>query len=754
MLDVLCDSPLLESLQRDHVKHQLSHRFPDPAALARELLRIGWITGFQARQLLEGKGSDLLVGQYVLLEPLGQGNMGQVFKARHHVMGRIVALKVLRPDRLKNPVVLKRFRREVHAVSKLSHPNIVAAHDASEVKGVHFLVMEYVEGTELGNRVRESGALPVPVACEYARQTALGLQHAHERGMVHRDVKPANLLVTPDGAVKILDMGLARLISSDDSTASLFDLTRAGTVMGTPNYIAPEQAMNPKDVDIRADVYSLGCTLHFMLTGQPPFTGSSLTEVLLKHQTQAPPVPPVAPALQAILRKMMAKSPAERFATPKDVAEALAPWAKPAAAKASWWSQSQARAARPPHPLSGTDDALQATIDEAPPAPPLMSAIAPEPADTISWRLIVLVIAILLLLAVVCILLTPGLLAQVRGLVASRTEEPSFAGQPGPLDALDPKQVPLYAADIGRPGELVAVLGNPGESGHGRAPALAFSQEGRRLAVPGDEHTIVIWDVLRGHPASVLRGHTGPVNALAITPDGKYLASGSDDRSVRVWDLSDLAHEPAVLGGHTDAVNGVAFSPDGRRLASASNDRTARLWSSSGAEWHDDGVFPTPGDALFAVAFPADGTLLAAAGADQKIHLWDLTRSKPEEKASLQEHAGLVRTLAASPDGKWLASGSSDQTVRLWDLTNPNPNAIVLPNKDRVRAVAFSPDNQRMAMVDFDDHVFVYLVSSRQVIRDWKLREPAASVCFAPGSRYLAVGNTNGTVYLFRLFGT
>jgi eukaryotic-like serine/threonine-protein kinase len=361
--------------------------------------------------------------------------MGQVFKARHQVMGRIVAVKVLRPERLKNPVVLKRFRREVHAVSKLSHPNIVAAHDASEVNGIHYLVMEYVEGTELGNRVRESGALPVPVACEYARQTALGLQHAHECGMVHRDVKPANLLVTPDGAVKILDMGLARMISSDDSTASLFDLTRAGTVMGTPNYIAPEQAMNPKDVDIRADVYSLGCTLHFMLTGQPPFTGSSLTEVLLKHQTQAPPVPPVEPALQAILRKMMAKSPAERFATPQDVAEALAPWAKPAA-KPGWWSKGPARAARPPHPLSGTDDALQATIDETPAAPPPMPVIGPEPADTVSWRLIVLVIAILLLLAVVCLVFTPGLLEQVRGLVASRTDGPTSTGQPGSLDTL------------------------------------------------------------------------------------------------------------------------------------------------------------------------------------------------------------------------------------------------------------------------------------------------------------------------------
>jgi tetratricopeptide (TPR) repeat protein/tRNA A-37 threonylcarbamoyl transferase component Bud32 len=304
----------------------------DPQVLARELIRRDWLTPFAANRLLAGKAGELVLGQYVLLDRLGEGGMGIVYKARHTKMNRIVALKVIRKERLTNPEVVQRFEREVEMAAQLAHPNVVIAYDAAQVGDVHFFAMEFVEGKDLANYVTERGPLSVPKACSYIQQAALGLQHAFERGMIHRDIKPANLLVTANGtAVKLLDLGLARLSSADAELIGQ-PLTQSGAVVGTPDYIAPEQARNPRNADIRADIYALGCTLYFCLTGRSPFRGDTLTETLLKHQFEdAVPLEQVRsdipPALVAIVRKMMAKNPEDRYRKPAEVAAALEPFA-------------------------------------------------------------------------------------------------------------------------------------------------------------------------------------------------------------------------------------------------------------------------------------------------------------------------------------------------------------------------------------------------------------------------------------------
>jgi tRNA A-37 threonylcarbamoyl transferase component Bud32 len=273
------------------------------------------------------------VAGYEILEPLGEGGMGLVFKARHRRLEREVALKLIRPEQLANPKAIERFHREAQAAARLSHPNIVSVYDAAEIEGTYFLVMEYVAGTDLAALVQRHGPLPVSLACEYVRQAALGLQHAFERGLVHRDIKPANLLLTADGTrVKILDMGVARLPQVDELDPSLSELTETGAVLGTPAYLAPEQARDARQVDIRGDIYSLGCTLYYILTGQPPFKGISLAEIVLQQQLEEPPPldqlrAGVPGAVQAILRKMLAKRPQERYQTPAEVAAALAPFA-------------------------------------------------------------------------------------------------------------------------------------------------------------------------------------------------------------------------------------------------------------------------------------------------------------------------------------------------------------------------------------------------------------------------------------------
>jgi serine/threonine protein kinase len=266
--------------------------------------------------------------RYHILRPIGAGGMGQVYLAEHRVMERQVALKVIRRALTDEPAAVARFQQEVKAAARLTHPNIVTAFDAEHVEDLHFLVMEYVDGTDLSRLVGERGPLSPEEACDYIRQAASGLHHAHERGMVHRDIKPHNLMLTKDGVIKVLDFGLARLALGAKSGSSL---TGPGAVMGTPDFMAPEQAMNSKTVDRRADLYSLGCTLYFLLSGRPPFEGESAMEKLFAHiEKPAKPLTELrgdlTPGLNDLVERMMAKSPERRPATAAEVVEALTPF--------------------------------------------------------------------------------------------------------------------------------------------------------------------------------------------------------------------------------------------------------------------------------------------------------------------------------------------------------------------------------------------------------------------------------------------
>ncbi len=261
----------------------------DGDALARELVKQKKLTKFQAEQIHAGKGKSLTLGNYVLLDKLGEGGMGMVLKAYHRRMERTVALKVIAPKVVKEASALKRFQREVVAAAKLTHPNIVAAYDADEAKGTHFLVMEYVEGSDLSSWVKEHGPLPVEQAVNCIIQAARGLAFAHDKGVVHRDIKPHNLLMDGSGTVKILDMGLARIEAGFGGSAEHADLTKSGAMMGTVDYMAPEQAMDSKHADARSDIYSLGCTLFYLVTGHVAFEADTVMKRLTAHQSAPPP---------------------------------------------------------------------------------------------------------------------------------------------------------------------------------------------------------------------------------------------------------------------------------------------------------------------------------------------------------------------------------------------------------------------------------------------------------------------------------
>jgi serine/threonine-protein kinase len=279
LLDFLQEHGFLTSVQVQRLGGGLP-QLPDGRALVRVLVDQNCLTAYQANVLLQGRGDELLLGPYRILDKLGEGGMGQVLKAHHGSMDRLVALKVISRSRVSNPTAVARFYREVRAVAKLSHPNIVIAFDVSQAGDTHFLAMEYVEGIDLAHLVQQSGPLPIANACEYIRQAAIGLQHAHEKGLVHRDIKPGNLMVAqPDAngppVIKVLDFGLARF---ESETIHAGRLTQLGKLVGTVDYIAPEQAQDARTAGIRADIYSLGCSLFYLLTGKPPFSGSDAVQ--------------------------------------------------------------------------------------------------------------------------------------------------------------------------------------------------------------------------------------------------------------------------------------------------------------------------------------------------------------------------------------------------------------------------------------------------------------------------------------------
>ena len=810
VVKALREHPVLEPAQLEVVRRTLQVRFPEPEALAQELVRRGWLTRYQADQIVQGRVADLALGSYVLLEPLGEGGMGQVFKARQRKLGRTDAVKVVRAERLGSPDALQRFGREVRAAAALSHPNVVHAFDAGVDGGRHYFAMELLPGCDLSHLVKDKGPLPFAKACELIRQAALGLQHAHERGLVHRDVKPSNLWLTPQGVVKVLDLGLARLTRHSDGTEGT--LTADGAVMGTPDYIAPEQARQSHTVDARADLYSLGCTLYYLLAGRPPFAVGPLAAKLAAHLFDEPPAlqevrPGTPPSVAAVVRKLTAKKPEDRYQTAAEAAAALtrvraelaagaeAPTVEGAVAAAPLAAKLEAPTVvgRQRTPRKGGRTWLNGAIvgllvtGMAGLAWALMSVLAPrgqeQPSGSATFIFESADATLRLTLrskgkADAEVEAEPGKPLSLEGgdydlqlpsdaPAGLKLSAKELSLRPGGRQSVRVEGVPLSPwALVSRPAALDGVRSwtITTRLGRGLVDHLAYSPDGRWLAVGHSDGVVRLLDPVTGRLDRVLIGSGGVIRALswsrdkahprlaiaanwgtvsvwdaaagrlllsvpmhvetlALSPDGRTLAAAVDN-DVQYWDVAS-GKQVNTYNGHEAAVRALAWSADGHTLATAGDGRTIRLWrpgSTADAPGLADVQNRLHNKPVHVLAWSADGQTLASGSEDGVILLWpDTGKGAPTTIAAA---AGL-QDLAWSPDGASLASVSQSwgPALQLWDARSGKPGLPITSGNpcDGQRAVAWSPDGKTVASCNY----VVWENKYRGAVRFW---DPAKGV--------------------------
>jgi WD40 repeat protein len=580
-----------------------------------------------------------------------------------------VAIKLLAPHLATHPTARLRFVREARAAAAVRHEHVIDIHAVAEANGLPYLVMECVVGISLQQRLDRTGPLPLEEVLRIGMQTAAGLAAAHAQGLVHRDVKPANILLENGVArVKLTDFGLAR--AADDAS-----LSQTGAVAGTPEYMAPEQARG-EPVDHRADLFSLGSVLYAMAAGRAPFHAESTLGVLRRVADETPcPLREMEPSLPVwlttVVERLHAKDPALRFQSAAEVAEVLGR------------HLNQLR-----NPL---------TPDRFPPQRGPQKRTFPV-ARVLSWAgavAVVVLVAVGVTDATGVTHVVPTVVRVVQGdaSLVVEVDDPkvrvSVEGDGGVVinDAgagevrLRPGSYRLRASKDGQPvcEELFTVL-------RGGREVVRVKREPSPAA-----------PVVPSAPVHHFEGHTGTVRCVAIAPDGRRALSGSDDRTVRLWDVASGA-ELCCFHGHTDAVTAVGFSPDGRQAASAGADRTVRLWEVPTGR--PLGCCRGHTETVRTVAFATAGECVVSGGDDGTVRLWDPATAT--ELRSLSGHEGRVASVAVSTDGRNILSGGHDRTVRVWDLASGAERRRLEGHTGEVYAVAFAFDG-RMAVSGGND---------------------------------------------------
>lgn len=669
------------------------------------------------------------LGQYEVLEVAGHGGMGIVFKAHDTELNRIVALKVLAPERAANAEARKRFLREAQAAAAISHPHIVTIHAVHGNGPLPYLVMEYVDGVSLTEKIARDGHLELKEILRIGVQIASGLAAAHAHGLMHRDIKPSNILLE-NGVerVKITDFGLARAV--DD-----VGLTQTSTVTGTPQYMSPEQAKCTQ-VDRRCDLFSLGCVLCAMCTGRSPFCAATAIGTLQRVCEDSPrPIREVNPDIPRwfddIINKLLAKDPKKRYQSAAEVADLLG------------------------RHLAHVQHADIASL-------PASSSAADG--RRVGRRRLAVFAGILLLLAgglgatestgVTNFSTTIVRLVTGEGTLVVEVDDPNVSvsvdGEDVVITGAGPKEIRLT------PGEHRLTATKNGTATF--SEVISISRGGReiirvtadratkdRAADAGPQERSKLATRNDGWSLRILDGHEDMVRRLAFSPRGNLLASASWDSTVRTWDLNEH-RERATLQAHDGKVLGLAYSPDGAWIATSGWDGMIKMWDAESGER----LRTLAGHVcqVNALDVSPDGHTLASGSFDGILRLWN-----PETGATsvrIAAHQGIVEWVRFHPDGELLASGSQDGTVRLWNAEDGTPARTICELDHWINDGAFSPDGQRLAIAGNDGSASIWDLRKHREIRRFQADpEYLRGIAYAPVGNTLATAGHHATVKIW-----